>query len=264
MSPRLFNAVAETVNGSKPDYARALCFWGRVAFYVWCKPSLTSPFRQLSFGGNFCLSCTPVRNHMKIENFSTCCRCGFSVSSRRDEVRVMSDEPSKARPQRLPNIRNDPFPKARPTGASGEVSADLTSIRGFGPMTRISTSFGEMYAQTLRERDMVRTRSGDFARIERVDRLVLDEEFLRYHPQALPIRIRAGAFGRNLPAQDVTLAPFQPISSGQPFTGPKVGRAVDALGRPSVMRVAEPIITYTQIRCARPVSVLAEGLWIDI
>ena len=33
------------------------------------------------------------------------------------------------------------------------------SLPGFGPMTRISTSFGEMHAQTLRERDVIRTDS---------------------------------------------------------------------------------------------------------
>ncbi len=111
---------------------------------------------------------------------------------------------------------------------------------------------------------MLRTRSGGFAKIEQVDHIVLDEEFLRYHPEALPIRIRAGAFGRNLPAHDVTLAPFQTISVGQPITGVRVARAVDALGRPSIMRVPETIITYTVIRCARPISVLCEGLWVDI
>lgn len=140
----------------------------------------------------------------------------------------------------------------------------LGNLKGLGPLTRISTSFGDMHAQALRERDMVRTRSGGFVKIERVERIVLDEEFLRYHPEALPIRIRAGAFGRNLPAQDVLLAPFQAISSGQPISGRSVARAADALGRPSVMRVPETIITYTLIRCARPVSVLCEGLWVDV
>ncbi|MGB5559820.1 MAG: Hint domain-containing protein, partial [Paracoccaceae bacterium] len=149
----------------------------------------------------------------------------------------------------------------KPTATSVEPIGNLS---GFGPMTRISTSFGDMHAQALRERDMVRTRTGGFVKIERVDRYVLDEEFLRYHPEALPIRIRAGAFGRNLPANDVTLAPFQTINTSQPIAGPRVARAIDALGRPSVMRVPETIFTYTVIRCARPVSVLCEGLWIDI
>jgi hypothetical protein len=140
----------------------------------------------------------------------------------------------------------------------------VANLKGFGPLTRISTSFGEMHAQALRERDMVRTRNGGFVKIERVDRVVLDEGFLRYHPEALPIRIRAGAFGRNLPSHDVVLAPFQAISASQPITGARVSRAMDALGRPSVMRVPETIITYTIIKCERPVSVLSEGLWIDL
>ena len=148
---------------------------------------------------------------------------------------------------------------------SPEKPADeVGNLKGFGPLTRLSTSFGEMHAQTLRERDVLRTRSGGFAKIERVDRIVLDEEFLRYHPEALPIRIRAGAFGRNLPAYDVTLAPFQNISASQTISGSRISRAIDALGRPSIMRVPETIITYTVIRCERPVSVLCEGLWVDL
>ncbi len=157
--------------------------------------------------------------------------------------------------------------EARRNARQGDTQKSAEAIgklRGFGPLTRVSTSFGDMHAQTLRERDMLRTRNGGFTKIDRVDRFVLDEEFLSYHPEALPIRIRAGAFGRNLPSADVVLAPFQGISSGQAIAGSPVVRAADALGRPNVMRVPETIITYTVIRCAAPVAALCEGLWVDI
>jgi len=138
------------------------------------------------------------------------------------------------------------------------------NLKGLGPMTRVSTSFGDVPAQALRARDMVRTKTGSFVKIERVDRVVLDEGFLQYHPEALPIRIRAGAFGRNIPASDVTLAPYQTLSSTGPMTAKRISRAVDALGRPNVLRVPETIITYTVIQCAKPTSVHCEGLWIDV
>ena len=131
-------------------------------------------------------------------------------------------------------------------------------------MTRVATSFGDVHAQALRERDMVRTKNGGFVKIVDVDRFVLDDGFLSYHPEALPIRIRAGAFGRNIPANDIVLAPCQKISKHQQIPGNPLSRAQDALGRPSVMRVPETIITYTVIRCAQPVSILCEGLWLDV
>ena len=147
----------------------------------------------------------------------------------------------------------------------GRQAADrVGGFEGLGPMTRVATSFGDMHAQALRERDMLRTKIGGFAKIESVDRFVLDEDFLSYHPEALPIRIRAGAFGRNVPCTDVILAPFQRITASQQLAGPQLSRAADALARPGVMRAPETMITYTVIRCAKPVSVLCEGLWVDI
>ncbi len=164
--------------------------------------------------------------------------------------------------------QNDELPRrSRPAVISGsdrKPSENTGGFQGLGPMARVSTSFGDMHAQTLRERDMLRTRAGGFIKIERVDRYVLDEDFLSYHPEALPVRIRAGAFGRNLPASDVILAPYQKFTAGQQIAGSTLSRALDALGRPSVVRAAESFITYTVIRCAKPVSILCEGLWIDI
>lgn len=160
--------------------------------------------------------------------------------------------------------------RLRQSGSDGEPKVGTQpaeragGFEGLGPMTRVATSFGDMHAQALRERDMLRTKVGGFVKIESVDRFILDEDFLSYHPEALPIRIRAGAFGRNVPANDVILAPFQKINSSQQIAGPPLARAVDALGRPTVMRAPETMITYTVIRCAKPASILCEGLWIDI
>lgn len=137
-------------------------------------------------------------------------------------------------------------------------------LRGFGPMTRITASFGEVPAQALRERDMVRTRSGEFMKIEWIDRIILDERYLKYHPQAQPVLIQAGSLGRNLPTRDVMLAPLQPFSEQQRFFGKSPGFAADALGRPGVLRKPEPMITYTVFHCGRPTSVLTEGIWVDL
>ena len=131
-------------------------------------------------------------------------------------------------------------------------------------MTRIRTSFGEFPAQALRERDMVRTRNGDFKEILWIDRIVLGEDFVRYHTDVLPIVLRAGSLAPNIPRKDIALAPFQAISRGQKFVGNPPRRAIDALRRPLVYRKPENMITYTVFHCGDPVSVECEGLWIDV
>lgn len=138
------------------------------------------------------------------------------------------------------------------------------SLPGFGPMTRITTSFGEVHAQTLRERDLVRTRSGEFKPIKWIDRIVLEEEFLERHQDAHPILIRAGALGRGLPRQDILLSPRQPLA---PLTGQLSGSAKtasDLLNRPGVFRKAESTITYTMFHCGSPEVVMTEKLWVEV
>ena len=53
------------------------------------------------------------------------------------------------------------------TGSSARPeNTGISRLRGFGPMTRISTSFGELPAQALRVRDQVRTRNGGFKAVQ--------------------------------------------------------------------------------------------------
>lgn len=140
---------------------------------------------------------------------------------------------------------------------------NLKKITGFGPMTRITTSFGEVYAQALRKGDMVRTPQGNFARIEHIDRLHLDEGFLHLHPSVQPIRIRRGALGPNLPAQDIVVAPYQMIRPGPPRVAVKSIYAAELLGKPFVTRATENQITYTRIYFTRATSGFCEGLVTD-
>lgn len=136
-------------------------------------------------------------------------------------------------------------------------------ISGFGPMSRITTSFGEVYAQTLREGDRVRTKDGHFARIMAIKRMTLDSDYLKYHPEAQPVVIRAGAFGFGLPAADITLAPHQRVHLDQRLPGGRLERAIEAVGRPQVYRRPEQIITYTVFHCGKPTVVNCEGILMD-
>jgi hypothetical protein len=146
---------------------------------------------------------------------------------------------------------------------SDPVPQGLWSLPGFGPMLRIATSFGPVPAQALRKRDLVRTRTGEFRKIEWVDRMVLDEGFLKSVPSALPVLIRAGALGPSLPASDMVVSPEQVICVAAPGAPPRRVAARDLLSRPGVMRKPEQIFTYTRFHCGEPVEVQAEGMWLQ-
>jgi hypothetical protein len=152
-----------------------------------------------------------------------------------------------------------PEPKAKVE----DGNTNLNHITGFGPLSRITTSFGLVYAQALREGDLVRTQSGDFIKIAAINRITLGHGYLKYHPGALPIVIRAGAFAVGLPVADLTLAPFQKLSQSQRFMGGRPIRAVDAIGRAHVYRKPEDIITYTVFHCGKRATVLCEGVWVE-
>jgi len=135
------------------------------------------------------------------------------------------------------------------------------NLPGFGPMTRVSTSFGEVHAQALRERDMIRTHQGNLKPIEWVDRMRLDEPFLAQVPDAHAIMIRSGALGNGLPKADVVISPEQYVGLGRHAHDMKFVKAKDLLGRPGVLRKPEEILTYTLFHCGERVCVRIEGIW---
>ena len=134
---------------------------------------------------------------------------------------------------------------------------------GFGPMVRITTAMGPVYAQTLREGDRVKTKTGEFLRIMAIKRILLDGEFLSRHPGAQPILLRAGSLAMKIPTVDILLAPNQKIHAIQAISDRNCRKAIDALRKPGVVRKAESMFTYTTFHCGKPAAVLCEGLWLD-
>lgn len=135
---------------------------------------------------------------------------------------------------------------------------------GFAPMTRISTSFGEVPAQALRERDPVRTQTGEYLRIVWLDRIVLDEDFMSRHPEAHPVLIRAGAFRSNRPHRDILLSPGQKLCAEDRLVGGKMQAAHSLLGKPYVARKPEMMMTYTLFHLGKPANVRCEGVWVNV
>ena len=146
------------------------------------------------------------------------------------------------------------------TSGSEEASGEWT-LQGFGPMTRVTTSFGEVHAITLRERDRIRCEMGGNEEVTDVDQVKLDEDFLETMPDAQPILIQAGALGRGLPKVDIMVSPNQPIGFGIQRCETGFRPARDFLGQRGVSRASETLVTYTRFRCTRAVEVRMEGLW---
>ena len=155
-----------------------------------------------------------------------------------------------------------PSENAAPAARKTQVS--LKRITGFGPMARITTSFGEVHAHVLREGDMVRSSQGQFHKITKIDRIRLDEGFINRYPSVLPVNIRKGSIGPGLPVQDTMMAPYQKVRMGPPRTTSPIVFATKLLERPFVERATENQIIYTTFSVGRPISVYCEGLLADI
>lgn len=77
----------------------------------------------------------------------------------------------------------------------------------FARGTLILTDRGEVAIETLRTGDLVRTRDNGLQPIRWIGSRRLDAATLRRRPDLQPIRIKAGALGENLPAQDLLVSP---------------------------------------------------------
>jgi hypothetical protein len=153
---------------------------------------------------------------------------------------------------------------ARPMRRVPGVQARDWTLPGFGPLTRVTTAMGEVPAQALRERDLVRTCRGDFKPIQWIDRISLDEEFISLHPDALPVHIRANALGRGVPNQDVYLAPRQRIDARATKLAGAHEVALDLVGRHGVFRKAEAMYTYTLFHLGTPEVIQASRMFLHV
>ena len=162
---------------------------------------------------------------------------------------------------------SDPTTEAAATGARRRRPTGLQPVwtmPGIGPMTSIPTMLGQMPAQALRERDLVRTADGEYRPLIRVDRIVLDEEFLSRHPEALPVMIRRDAFQKQMPKADLMLSPAQMVTPVLPSLGRIALPALDLYGRPGVIRKAEAMFTYIILHLGRPATIPIDGFRLSV
>jgi hypothetical protein len=87
-------------------------------------------------------------------------------------------------------------------------SADGVAITVcFGRGTLIETADGPVAVEDLRKGIRVQTKDNGLQAIRWVNSRALDRQDLEHHPNMRPIRIRKGALGNRLPAQDLIVSP---------------------------------------------------------
>ena len=178
--------------------------------------------------------------------------------------RVFCEQLKMHMPFSLPGLTRQGAPAGSPAVTAKPRTAAETdrswTLPGLCWNASVMTSFGALPVQVLRKHDPLRLTDGNVARIAWVDKIQLDEEFLRAYPDAQPILIRAGSLGQTLPAQDMQVSPHQKIAVPGLNFRTELRAARDLLGRPGVLRQPQTVLTYYLFHCGQPAQVTCEGL----
>jgi hypothetical protein len=136
-------------------------------------------------------------------------------------------------------------------------------LPGIVGKARVSTSFGDLPIEALRPRDDVRSYFGATAQVQVVDKIHLDQDFLRSFPGALPIRIPANSIGPGRPSNDLFISPGQEISLDA-HVATAFQKAQNLSGRFRMDLTYSTGLTYYRFHCGSPVVIKVEGIWLRI
>jgi hypothetical protein len=175
----------------------------------------------------------------------------------------MSSSGSVVEFDRFRRIRDKLSQLVRPEAGEKAEPRLAWYLPGFSGQSRVSTVFGELPIEALRVRDDLRTYSGANAQVQMVDRMHLDEEFLRKNPSALPIRVPANSFGPGKPVQDMLLSPGQEICS-EAHVVSQFAKASELHGRFDPDLAQSAGLTYFRFHCGEPMIVRVDGLWVRV
>jgi hypothetical protein len=142
------------------------------------------------------------------------------------------------------------------TSDSSDYTALTTDVPCFAAGTRIRTLNGDIAVEDLREGDIVVTRTAGRAGARPIVWIGRTEIDLAETDSAHPIRIRAGAFGVNLPERDLLVSPEHAIHAN----GVLIPARSLINGATITQDTSKPAITYFHIECAEHEILLAEGL----
>ncbi|NND19132.1 MAG: hypothetical protein HKN98_11190 [Silicimonas sp.] len=139
---------------------------------------------------------------------------------------------------------------------------ELWPLPGLAPMTRVRTNFGDVHSIALRKGDKVLTKTGEYLRIEWVNRIMLDEHILKLKPDSNPIVLGAGSLNSGVPSTEMMVSPRQVICSDERSGLPKSREASMLLSRPGVRRINETGLTYTMFHVGETADIYCEGIYL--
>ena len=139
----------------------------------------------------------------------------------------------------------------------------------FTPGTLIDTARGRIAVEDLVAGDAVLTRDHGYQPLAWTGRRDLSAADLATCPAAAPIRIAAGALGKNLPERDLIVSPRHRML----ITGARADlmfgerevlvAAADLLALPGVERVMDGGVSYVHVMCDAHQIIRAEGSWTE-
>lgn len=162
----------------------------------------------------------------------------------------------------LQSVKTSVSPAEREEACDEDRPVDW-NLPGFTGQVRVGTAFGDLPIEALRIRDEIRTASGAIARVEWIDKLHIDEDFVRKHPSAQPIRIPANTFGIGRPMKDMLVSPQQQVCA-DPHVASRFQPAATLCLMSGAHRVLTLGLTYYRFRCGGPATVRVEGVWVRV
>jgi len=139
----------------------------------------------------------------------------------------------------------------------------------FTPGTLIDTLRGRVAVEALEAGDQVLTRDHGYQPLAWTGRRDLTEDELAACPAVAPVRIAAGALGRNLPERDLIVSPRHRMlitgARAELMFGERevLVAAGDLTGLPGVSRVAGGGVSYIHVMCETHQIIRAEGAWTE-
>ncbi|MBS8228125.1 Hint domain-containing protein [Vannielia litorea] len=160
---------------------------------------------------------------------------------------------------------------------SGNITGTMTFseietvnfIPCFTPGTMIATPEGPRAVETLGPGDRVLTRDHGVKRLQWVGQRLLNHHHLAANPRLMPVRIKAGALGYDLPERDIMVSPQHKMLITDARAEMLFGEhevlvsAVHLVGLPGIEQVSVEEVVYIHIMFDAHEIVMAEGAWTE-
>jgi hypothetical protein len=171
-----------------------------------------------------------------------------------DEAGLLSRVLAQAAPEKAA-----PAPSRTARAAAEAAAWHAPGILG---TTRVTTSFGHVPAQLVRVGDTLKTRDGNFLRVECITDLRIDEDFLARRPDAAPVIFRRNALGAGVPHQDVALSPAQTISVGPNRFEDRLVPAAELSRERGRIDRSLGMMVYYRFHLGREAQIHCDGIWV--